>query len=268
MKASFKENVVIITGASAGIGRALAVLLAKQGAWLSLAARDQERLEALARECETLGGRALVVPTDVAEQAQCQALVERTVQAFGRIDTLINNAGLSMWTPFDQITDLSLVETIMRVNFFGSVYCTFFALPHLKKSCGRLAAVSSLTGKIGVPTRSAYAASKHAMAGFFDSLRIELADAGVSITTLYPGFVTTEVRQRALGANGKPLGQSHIEEKGLMSAETCAAIIAQAVLQRKREVVFTAKGKIGLWIKLIAPGLADAISRKTITTGK
>ena len=268
MQNSFKENVVIVTGASSGIGRALAVLLAKQGARLSLAARDQQRLEAVARDCEALGGRALVVPTDVTDHLQCKALIEQTVRAFGRIDTLINNAGISMWAPFETITDLSMAERIMRVNYLGSVYTTYYALPYLRQSRGRLAAVSSLTGKVGVPTRSFYSAGKHAMAGFFDSLRIELTGSGVSVTTLYPGFVATEVRERALGPDGKPLGESHIDEGRVMSAERCARIMAQAILQRRREVVFTAKGKIGLWIKLIAPSVADAVSLKTIRSGR
>jgi short-subunit dehydrogenase len=265
---TLKENVVVITGASAGIGRALALLLAEQGAWLALAARDEKRLKALAVECEQRGGRALVVPTDVAVEEQCQTLILRTVENYGRIDTLINNAGLSMWAPFDKITDLSMVEKIMRVNYLGSVYPTFYALPFLKKSRGRIVALSSLTGKVGVPTRSAYAASKHAIAGFFDSLRIELADTGVTVTVLYPGFVATEVRQRALGADGLPLGDSHIDESRVMSAEECARVIVDAVRKRQREVVFTAKAKIGLWLKLVAPALVDSISRKSISTGR
>jgi short-subunit dehydrogenase len=265
---TFSENVVVITGASAGIGRALALLLAEQGAWLTLAARDEKRLAALAGECVQRGGRVLVVPTDVAVEEQCKTLILRTVETFGRIDTLINNAGLSMWTRFDQITDLAMVEKIMRVNYLGSVFPTFYALPFLKKSRGRLVALSSLTGKVGVPTRSAYAASKHAIAGFFDSLRIELAATGVSVTVLYPGFVATEMRQRALGSDGSPLGASHIDEENAMSVEECARIIVDAVSKRRCQVVFTAKAKIGLWLKLIAPTLVDSISQKSISSGR
>ncbi len=264
----FHKNVTIITGASAGIGRALAMQLAAQGAWLVLAARNEGRLKTLAAECEKLGGKALVAPADVSDKFQCQALVDAAIDAYGRIDTLINNAGITMWARFDEIEDVDLVEKIMRVNYLGSVYPTFYALPYLKKSRGRIVAVSSLTGKNGVPTRTAYAASKHAQAGFFDSLRIELADEGVSVTVVYPGFVATEVRQRAFGADGQPLGKSHISEKGMMSAGECARIIVKAAASRRREVVMTAKGKIGLWLKLIAPGVVDKIARKAIETGK
>jgi len=161
----------------------------------------------LCREC---GGWAIVVPTDVSRQALCEGLIERTLQEFGRVDTLVNNAGVTMWARFDELQDLAPLERIMQVNYFGSLYCTYAALPHLKQTRGRIVAVSSLTGKTGVPTRSGYAASKHAMVGFFDSLRIELAGSGVSVTIVYPDFVATETRQRAFGPDGKPLGQSPV----------------------------------------------------------
>jgi short-subunit dehydrogenase len=264
----FKDNVVIVTGASAGIGRELALQLAEQGAWLVLASRDGERLDELAGVCRERGGKALAVPTDVSQQEQCKNLTEQCVKEYGRIDTLINNAGITMFAPFDQVKDLSLVERIMQVNYFGSVYCTHYALPNLKESKGRIVGVSSLTGKTGVPTRTAYAASKHAMAGFFDSLRIELSGSGVTVTMVYPGFVATEVRQRALGADGKPIGLSHAKESEMMTAETCAGLIVGAVAKRKRELVMTFKGKLGLWLKLIAPGLIDNITRKAIERGK
>ena len=173
---AFHENVVIITGASSGIGRELAHQLAERGAWLCLAARDTDRLEAVADLCAHRSGRAIAVPTDVAQRQQCEDLVARTVEEFGRLDTLINNAGITMWALFEELQDLEPLERIMQVNYFGSVYCTYAALPHLKESQGRLVAVASLTGKAGVPTRSGYAASKHAMVGFFDTLRIELAN--------------------------------------------------------------------------------------------
>ena len=267
-KSHFLQKAVIITGASAGIGRELALMLAEQGAWLALAARNAEKLEEVAAQCRQRGVKAVVVPIDVTEQSQCRNLIERTVAEYSRIDVLINNAGISMWARFDEISDLSLIEQIMRVNYFGSVYCTHYALPFLKQTQGRIVGISSLTGKTGVPTRSGYAASKHAMAGFFDTLRIELADYGVSVTMIYPGFVATEVRQRAFAMDGKPLGISPVREDKVMTVDTCARLIVKAAAQRKRELVMTLRGKLGMWLKLIAPGLVDRIARKAIEKGR
>jgi len=264
----FKDNVVIITGASSGIGRAVALQLADQGAWLSLAARDADRLEATANECRQRGGRAIAVKTDVSVEADCKNLIERTAAEYGRIDTLINNAGISMWTRLVELKDLSILDRIMRVNYLGAAYCTFYALPYLKQTRGRLGAVSSLAGKNGVPTRSGYAASKHAMAGFFDTLRIELAETGVSVTVIYPGFVTSAIRERAFGADGQQLKKSPVREAEVMTAEECARIMISAIARRKREEVMTLRGKLGQWVKLIAPGLVDRMAKAAIEQGR
>ena len=266
--AVFSDNVAIVTGASSGIGRALALQLAAQGAWLALAGTRVDALEAVAEQCRLQGGRALAVPTDVADPNQCAALVARTREEYGRLDTLVNNAGISQWARFEEIRDLAPFEQMMRVNYLGAVYCTHHALPLLRESRGRLAAVSSLAGRTGVPTRSGYAASKHAMAGFFDSLRIELAGSGVSVTVVYPGFVATEIRTRATGADGKPLGASPVQEGKVMTAEECAGRIVVALERRRRELVMTPRGRMGLWLKLIAPGLVDRIARNAIEKGR
>ncbi|HEU4452343.1 MAG TPA: SDR family oxidoreductase [Longimicrobium sp.] len=270
MADAFRDNVVIVTGASAGIGRELALQLAARGAHLALAARDPVKLEEVAAECRARGVRAIAVPTDVGDEEQCGELVERTVGEFGRLDTLVNNAGISMWARFDEVTDLSGFEALMRVNYLGSVYCTHHALPHLKRSRGRIVGVSSLTGKTGVPTRSGYAASKHAMTGFFDSLRIELADSGVTVTMVYPGFVATEIRERAFGPDGRPLGagNSPVREREVMTAEECARQILEAAASRRRELIMTTRGKVGWILKVFAPGLIDRIAAKAIAQGK
>jgi short-subunit dehydrogenase len=267
-KAHFQDKVVLITGASSGIGRELAYRLAAQGAKLSLAARDVERLEAVRAECKKRGGQTIAVPTDVAKQAQCENLIRKTVEQFGRIDILVNNAGISMWAYFDEVTDLSIFEKIMRVNYLGSMYCTYYALPHLKASHGQIVGVSSLTGKNGVPTRSGYAASKHAMVGFFDTLRIELTPEGVDVTMIYPDFVATETRKRAFGPDGKPLGDSPVREKEIMTVEKCVDLMLPAIQKRQRELVMTLRAKVGQYLKLFAPGLVDNIARKAIDGGK
>jgi NAD(P)-dependent dehydrogenase (short-subunit alcohol dehydrogenase family) len=260
---SFAGKSIIVTGASAGIGRRLAERLSEEGARVALAARSADALEEVAAECRRLGGEALAVPTDVTDPDACGALVQKTVDAFGGVDVLVNNAGISMWARFDQITDLGLFERIMRINYLGSVYCTHHALPHLKRSKGLLVAVSSLTGKTGVPTRTAYAASKHAMQGFFDSLRVELRHTGVDVLVVSPGFVATDIRQRALGPDGEPLGESpHDEAHGNMSLDECVDITLNAMRKRRRDVVMTAKGKVGAWMKLVAPGLVDGLAAK------
>ncbi len=259
----FTGKSIVITGASSGIGRQLAIVLAREGAHITLAARDAQALEEVVRECGNAGGRSIAVPTDVSDQASCDALIKAAVEAFGGVDVLVNNAGISMWGRFDEMTDLGMVERIMRVNYFGAVYCTHAALPYVKASKGLLVAVSSLTGKTGVPTRTAYAASKHAMQGFFDSLRIELMGSGVDVLVVSPGFVATPIRDRALGPDGKPRGKSpRNEEKGNMSVEECVRQIVVAMRKRKRELVMTVTGRVGVIVKAFAPGLVDRLAAR------
>ena len=263
----FHENVTLITGASRGIGRALALQLAEQDAWLALAARTIDQLEQVAQACRERGGKAVAIQTDVAEREQCQRLVQHTVTEYGRLDTLVNNAGVTMWAYFDQLRDLKPLEWVMQVNYFGSLYCTEAALPHLKQSHGRIVVTCSLAGKAGVPTRSGYAASKHALAGFFNTLRIELAPAGVSVTIIYPDFVATQTRQLAFGADGQPLGQSPVQESKVMSAETCARLIVQAAASRQREQM-QGRGRFLQYLLPFAPGLIDRMALRAIQTGR
>jgi len=257
---SFQNHVVIVTGASSGIGKALALQLSKEGACLSLAARNPERLGKLAQECNELGGQAIPVPTDVADQEQCQKLIEATVQEFGHIDMLVNNAGFSLVGKFEQLPNLELFQQVMAVNFNGVVQCTYYALPYLKDTSGRIVNVSSLGGKLAIPYNTSYIASKFAVTGFSDSLRMELRNEGVSVTVIYPYWVVTEFHERMLVKDGHargPGGRAIYTEK-MMTAEQCAKIILKAANGRKREVVMR-PGMIASWLKLIAPGLMDKI---------
>jgi short-subunit dehydrogenase len=263
-----KNNVVIITGASKGIGAELARQMAAQGALLALAARDRPALEKVAAECVALGARAEVIVTDVAIEEDCRRMVERTNAAFGRIDTLVNNAGATMWARFEDIGDMSILARLMQVNYMGAVYCTHHALPHLRQSRGRIVGIASLTALTGVPTRSGYAAAKHAMRGFFDSVRIELADSGVTVTMIYPGFVSTGIRENATGPDGKPIEVSPVKEGEVMSVEECARITLAAIAARRREVVMTARGRLAMFLKIVAPGLVDDIARRAIEKGR
>lgn len=267
------NKTIVLTGASAGIGRALSISLAQQGANLVLAARNQEALAETLAACTKQAGKAIAVPTDVTQPEACHRLIEEAISAFGQIDILINNAGISMLTRFDEVTDLSIFEQVMQVNYLGAVYCTHYALPYLKANRGLLVAISSLCGKTAVPTRTGYVASKHAMQGFFDTLRIELKASGVDVLVVSPGFVATDIRQRALGANGQTLGQSPRDEsKGNMSVDECVSQIIWAMERRKREHIMTLKGKVTPWANLLVPELVERIAayaaRKTTAAQK
>ena len=263
-----RDNVVAITGASKGIGAELARQLAAQGARLVLAARSEKELEAVARDCRDAGASVVCVRADVANERDCQAIVAGAVLAFGRLDTLVNNAGVSMWARFEDIEDMSILERIMQVNYMGAVHCTRHALPHLRQSRGRIVGVASIAGMVGVPTRTGYAASTHAMRGFFDSLRIELDGSGVTVTMIYPDFVSTGIRENASGPDGKPIMLSPVKEGEVMSVEVCARRIVKAISRREREVVMTARGKMGLWLKLLAPALIDRMAKRAIERGR
>ena len=263
-----KNKVVVITGASKGIGAELARQLAAKGARLVLAARGAQELEEVAQQCRERGASVITVKADVSAERDCHAIMSGAALAYGGIDVLVNNAGMTMWARFEEVEDLSILERIMQVNYMGAVYCTRHALPWLRASSGVLVGISSLAGRTGVPTRTGYSASKHAMAGFFDSLRIELADSRVAVTMIYPGFVSTGIRENATGPDGKPILVSPVKEGEVMGVDECARIIVDAFGRRRREVVMTARGKIGLWLKLVAPSLIDRIARRAIERGR
>ncbi len=261
---NWRGMVIVITGASTGIGEELAHRYASAGAKLVLTARRREELERVAAKVRELGGEALVVPADVGVAADCKRVMDEAVAEFGGIDMLINNAGMTMWARFADIQDAGVLERIMQVNYMGAVYCTQYALPHLLKSKGRIVGISSLTGLTGVPTRTGYAASKHAMRGFFDSLRIELEEDGVTVTMIYPGFIATGIRENATGADGKVAKINPVSEDQAMSVDECVNQILPVIESRKRELIMTFRARLGQWIKLIAPGLVDRIAKKAV----
>lgn len=266
--AEFSEKVIVITGASEGIGRALALAFAPQKPKLVLAARNEDRLKELKNEIELLGGQALVSPTDVADEQACKNLIQAAVSAWGGVDVLVNNAGRTMWTTLQDLKDTSIIEQLIRVNYLGAAYCTYYALPYLKASKGRIATISSVTGLTGVPTRTAYSASKHALFGFFDSLRIELIGTGVTVSMIAPDFVLSQMHRRAFDSDGNPLGTSPMQEDKIMTAEACAAMIVKAIEKRDRLLITSLRGKLGRWIKMIAPGMIDNLALKAIRERK
>jgi short-subunit dehydrogenase len=261
---AFKDHAVVVTGASSGIGRALTLRLADQGAWVALAARNVERLEVLAQECQQRGGKAIAVPTDVADEAQCKVLIEHAWREYGRLDMLINNAGIGMGAKFAGLPDLHLFKQVLDVNFYGAVYCTYYALPHLKRSKGRIVNISSLAGRLAIPFNTSYTSSKFALEGFSEALRMELGEEGVSVTVICPYWVVTEFHERFMNKYGQPKGPGGraVYTEGMMTADQCARIVLDAARRRKREVVM-GPGRLALWLKLIAPGLLDKLVFRT-----
>jgi short-subunit dehydrogenase len=264
MKAAFSGKSVVITGASEGIGRALALELARDHPRLTLVARNRGRLESLAAECRQLGAEVCTVGADLANEQECLQAVNQALAQFGSLDILVNNAGITMWSRFDAIADFGVFEQVMRVNFLSAVHCTRAALPALKTSRGLIVAVASLAGLNGVPERTAYAASKHAMVGFFESLRIELAGSGVDVTIVAPDFVVSEIHRRAIGPGGAPLGHSPMNEPSIMTSEECARMMRRALARRQRLLITSLRGRLGRFVKPLLPRLMDRVAARAI----
>lgn len=260
-----QNKVVIITGASSGIGKALAEICVAKGWNLVLAARRIELL--LEFEAEHPQSKILCVQTDVSVEADCRNLVEKAVERFGRIDILINNAGISMRATFDQV-EIDVLKRLMDVNYWGTVYCSKFAIPYLVKQKGSLVGVISVGGYIGLPGRTGYSASKFAVRGFLDTLRIEYMKSGLHVLVAAPGFTASEIRKKALTADGTLQGETPRDESKMMSAEECARRIVGAIERRRRKiiinfvdgqlVVFVAK----LWADLVDRALYRVFSKE------
>ena len=255
-------KIYLITGASDGIGAELARQVARRyrnDAALVLAARSRDKLVDVAAQCEAQGAATLVVPTDVAREADCRALVDTAVHHFGGLDCLVNNAGVSAHALFEEVKaeDLHWYQDLMAVNLWGAVWCTHAALPHLKAVRGQIVAVSSLAGLVGVPGRTAYSATKFAMGGFFEALRAELKPAGVAVTVAYPGVVATDIKDHRWNAQGRPGNARALNEDDAMPVDECARLILEGMAERRREVVMTTRGKLGRFLKLIAPGKVE-----------
>lgn len=262
---SAPSQVVVITGASDGIGAELArQMAAASGAALGLvlSARSSTKLEAVAQACQAQGAQTLVLPLDLSQQSACRQLISATVAQWGRLDTLVNNAGVSAHALLEDVPadKLSWYEDVMTINFWSALWCTHEALPHLLTRQGRVVAVSSLAGLVGVPGRTAYSASKFALGGFMEALRNEVSARGVSVTVAYPGVVATQIRQRGFNAQGEPAGVSGLREEEAMSVEQCASLILKGLQDRQREVIMTRRGRWGRWLKLLAPTWVDRMA--------
>ncbi|MDB5007316.1 MAG: putative oxidoreductase [Mucilaginibacter sp.] len=262
------DKIVIITGASSGIGKSLATEFAKRGAHLILAARQFVTLCEIAQGLEQQYGiKAVAVQCDVTLEEDCEHLIKQALTTFGKIDILINNAGISMRALFKD-ADLKVLKTVMDVNFWGTVYCTKYALPEILKTQGTIVGVSSIAGYKGLPGRTGYSASKFAMNGFLDALRVENLKTGIHILTACPGFTASNIRNIALDKNGTEQGESTLHEEKMMTSDEVAKIIADGVENRARTLIMTSQGKLTVALGKFLPGLLDKLVFNTIAKEK
>jgi len=256
-----QNKVVVITGASSGIGKALAEKYATEGWSLVLAARRLELMYEIEKQYPEVN--FLLVKTDVTSEVDCKNLIDRAIEEFGRIDILINNAGISMRALLENV-DLQVIRKVMDVNFWGTVYCTKYALPYLLSSKGSLVGVISVGGYVGLPGRSGYSASKFAVRGFLDSVRIENRRSGLHVLVAAPGFTTSEIRKHALLADGSLQGATPRDENKMMSAEECARHIYRSVKWRRRKLILTfIEGKATVLLAKLWADLVDGFIYRT-----
>lgn len=251
-----QRKTVIITGASSGIGFACFREFYDNNWNVVLAARSIDKMEEAVNQLDN--SRILVVQCDVTKPDDCCGLVEKTLITFSKIDCLINNAGISMRALFNGI-NLEVLQNVMNVNFWGMVYCTHAALPHIIESQGTVVGVSSIAGYRGLPARTGYSASKFAMNGFLESLRSEELHSGINVLTVCPGFTSSNIRNTALTADGSQQGESPREESKMMTSEQVASKIYKGVLKRKRTIVMTTEGKLAVFLNKFFPKLMDKI---------
>lgn len=258
-----KDKIVIITGASSGIGKALAYEFGRKGSHVVLAARNLQGLQQIADDLKALGIQALAVKTDVTLESDCRNLIEKTIEKFGKIDILINNAGISMRALFIDL-QLDVMRRLMDTNYWGTVYCTKFAMPHLLQSKGSLVGVISIGGYIGMPGRSAYAASKFAVRGFLDTVRVENRKTGLHVLVVAPGFTTSNIRRAALLADGSEQGETPRDENHMMSAEEVAFHIYKSLVKRDRQLILTfLQGKLTVFLGKFVPKYLDKLIYNT-----
>jgi NADP-dependent 3-hydroxy acid dehydrogenase YdfG len=256
MKNMFKDKVVVVTGASSGIGEATAREFAIYGAKVVLAARSGEKLTRIVEKIKAGGGTADAIVTDVTSEDDCKRLIGETVSKYGKVDILVNNAGISMRAVFDEV-EINVLRRLMDVNFWGTVYCTKYALPYLVANRGSLVGVSSVAGFHGLPGRTGYSASKFAMHGLLETIRIENLKKGLHVMIIAPGFTSTEIRKHALVADGSEQGSSPRDEDHLDSPQYVAKWILKGIRKKKRNKLLTWDGRLTALLQRIIPTLVD-----------
>ena len=259
MSSFFSNKVVAITGGTDGIGKALVDAMIKAGAKVATCARNHDKIYNLQVEYTNVLLHAMVC--DVSKEQECKRFIDSTIETFGGIDILINNAGISMRALVND-TDVDVIRKVMDVNFYGSVYCTKFALPSLLERKGIVVGVSSIAGYRGLPGRSGYSASKFALQGWLESLRTELLEKEVHVMWVCPGFTTSNIRNAALNEEGQTKGESQMDEDKMMSAAECARHILHSIEKKKRTLVLTFTGKRTVFMNKFFPGLADKFAHR------
>ena len=260
------NKVVLITGASSGIGLALSWVAAKNNCNLMLTGRNQDALDNLKIEIHNRfpNSQVQILAGDISNEPFCHALIKNCIQHFNKIDVLINNAGMSMRGLLND-TDLSVLKRLMDVNFWGAVYLTKYALPYLLQSQGSVIGVSSIAGFKGLPARTGYSSSKFALQGFLESLRNENHKTGLHVLIACPGYTESNIRKTALNANGEIQGETPLNESKLMSAEEVAEKIWQAYEKKSWYIIMTLQGKLAVWINKLWPRLADWLTYRVIS---
>ena len=256
MSRLFKDKVVIVTGASSGIGEAVAKEFARNSSKVVLAARSEANLTRITSEINAEGLDAMYIRTDVSNEQECRNLIEKTVEKYGTVNILVNNAGISMRASFDDV-ELKVLHRLMDVNFWGTVYCTKYALPYLVKNKGSLIGVSSVAGFHGLPGRTGYSASKFAMHGFLETVRIENLNKGLHVMIIAPGFTATEIRKHALNADGSEQGKSPLNEGKLSTPEHVAKWVLKGIRKKKRNKIIPLTGQLTALFQRIIPELVD-----------
>ncbi len=254
----FKDKVVLITGGSEGIGKELVEACLQMGAMVATCGRNSDKLYQL--QVQNAGKPLHTVVADVSKETDCRNFIESSLKQFGKINILINNAGISM-RALMQETELETLRQVMDINFWGTVYCTKFALDSIIENNGDIVGVSSIAGYRGLPGRSGYSASKHALQGWLEALRTELLNMGTNVMWVCPGFTSSNIRNAALNKHAKAQGESPLDESKIMPASECAQHILKAISKRKRTLVLSFKGKQTVFLNRFFPALTDKLVR-------
>lgn len=268
----FKEQVVWITGASSGIGEAFAKQVAARGSKIVLSSRNESRLQQVKQACIEKGTAAsdvLVLPLDITKEADFSSAVEKIVEQYGRIDMLLNNAGISQRSLCTE-TDMSVYRTLFEVDVFGQIALTKRVLPlMIKQNSGHILVTASVAGKVGVPYRTGYCAAKHAIMGFFDALRAEMANTGIRVTTITPGFIRTNLSENALNGDGTKFGVMDDDIANGIDADICASKIIAGIERGNPEIVVAgSRERQALFFKRFFPKLLFKVIAKVVNKPK